>query len=575
MPAADSLARARAMVDRRDFPAAQQVLRDLLSRAQADPARADADQGDAAVLYAAVLLQLGEPHAARGWADHGHTVSAMSHGAADRRTLHALGVLAISQHRSGALGRAARHYAQLIALLSAVEGPDSDRVLAARADAATVDHARGLCTAARARLEEVIDAHQLRHGPTHPLGIRMVARLAGMWRDCGHFDTAHELLARARSYAESTPHEDDTHRLLATAGRAPANPEHHCGVETVEPTDSSATNVFPLVIPGPADLIPANGAFTEIDVRPEDPHRARAPQSPPQRAAQPFPPAIPPAQPFPPAIPPAPTHPAASAPVPARPGSQPWRPAPAADPLPSTPEPGSVPPLDWPEDEIFDRAPADAPPGAGRTVPTAHSLPGLGGEPELHRPARPGVTTLAPIGRPHPGAVRPQPAAPGEQLRIPVTGRSNQAKAGRSTAVVAVAACAAIAALAALGAAVLLARRADQPATAAQPTGSAAGQSPASTPTPAAQEPVRNLALTDQGGDVLVTWSYPAAAQGPLVVSVADLGQPMRPLQSLPAGTERYTVRGLDKGKNYCVTVTMAYGADNMVMATPVCTSRE
>jgi hypothetical protein len=550
MPAADSLARARAMVDRRDFPAAQQVLRDLLSRAEGDTARADADQGDAAVLYAAVLLQLGEPHAARGWADHGHTISAMSYGAADRRTLHALGVLAISQHRSGALGRAARHYAQLIALLSVVEGPGSDRTLAARADAATVDHARGLCSNARAQLEEVIDAHQLQHGPTHPLGIRMVARLAGMWRDCGHFDTAHELLARAKSYADSTPHADATHRLLAIAGRAPANPEHQCGLETVEPTGSSATNIFPLVVPGPQDLIPADrpgveelssaeGPFSDLHLRDErPPAQQESVYTPQQHSSTPY-----------------------------RATSTP------ADPYPSGPEPGYVPPMDWPDDEIFDRGAADAPLSAGRAVAAEPSPAGPIGTAD-NQPARPAVTTLAPMGRPHPSPALRQPAA--GELRLPVTGLATPVKAGRSPVAVAVAICAAVAAVAALGSAVLLARRSDEPATAAQPTGSTTALSPV--PTPAAealQQPVSNLALTEQNGDVLVTWSYPSAAKGPLVVSVSDLGQPMRPLQSLPAGTERYTVRGLDKGKNYCVTVTMAYGADRMVMATPVCTNRK
>src|SRR4051794_14087186 len=101
MPEGGLLIRARELVDQLDFPAAQQVLRGRLTRARPDPEEADTDEADSAVLYAAVLLHLGEPHAARGWAAYAHTASQRLHGEQDRRTLHALGVLATTLHRVG------------------------------------------------------------------------------------------------------------------------------------------------------------------------------------------------------------------------------------------------------------------------------------------------------------------------------------------------------------------------------------------------------------------------------------------------------------------------------------------
>ena len=459
------LDRARRLVAQLDFPAAQQQLRELLTRSQQDSARADADEAETAVLYAGVLLQLSEPHTARTWATYAHNAMRRLHGEKDRRTLHALGVLAVTEHRTGVLDSATRHYQQLITALSDVDGPDSDRALAARADAAGVEHARGQCASARTILAEVITEHQARHGLSHPVGIRMLARLAAMWRDCGDFDRAHQILAQARASASALPPDDDTHRVLAMAARASADQSHQCGVESVRAGADGQPGVFPvLLVPSPQDLIP--------------PSRMSA----------------------------------------------------------STPYVS-----EWPEDEILDTPPPV-------TMPSYLPPPA---------PPPPPMVFTAPRQMPVP-AFRPPPPRP-ERPRRNALGLGMIA-----------AGAAAAAAIALVAVALVLSGRSDDPANvAATPTAS-----PPAAVLALPSGPVSNLRLTDQGDKLLITWVYPVGATGPIIVSAARAGEPMRALQSLPAGTESMTLPGLNPQSDYCVTVTVAYAADHLVMAPAACTNR-
>lgn len=224
-----SLQRARDHIEAGELGAAQELLSELLHGLPPDPRKARPAEADAVALQTGVLLSLGEPYAARGWAAYGHNVFRRLYGERDSRTLHTLGLLAAVLTRVGAHGQAAQHYQRLIELFSEVEGPQSDRALAARADLATVEHARGQCATARLRLANAIAEHQAVHGTSHAVGIRMIARLAGMWRDCGDFDHAHALLAEARFYAAGLGPE--IHELLFAASRAPAAERHVCGSE--------------------------------------------------------------------------------------------------------------------------------------------------------------------------------------------------------------------------------------------------------------------------------------------------------------------------------------------------------
>jgi hypothetical protein len=466
----ESLERARQLVARLDFPAAQQLLRDILSRASQDPAQASPDEAEVAVLYAGVLLQLNEPHTARSWAGYAHGAMRRLHGERDRRTLHALGVLAVGEHRAGALDQASRYYQQLVTALTAVDGPDGDRTLAARADATFVDHARGLCAQARQQLAEIISAHAAKHGPAHPVGIRMIVRLAGMWRDCGEFDKAHQLLTHARAQSAALDPQDETHRVVSQASRATADQHHRCGAESSGP--HGQPGVFPvLVVPEPQDFLPpprTGGITAEVS--------------------------------------------------------------------------------EWPDDEIVDQAPAPRMP--------AYLPPPAAPPPPMVIPPR---IVPAPIPRPV-ARKAPRPPNPDRSRAL-------------ATIMIGAAAAAAVALVAV--AIVLTGKDKPQAASAQQSPAAPATKTPTAAPIEVPQGPVGNLRLVDQGDRLLVTWLYPPTAKGPLIISMSKAGEPMRALQSLPAGTESLVLPGLDPQRDYCVAVTVTYSGEHIVMSSPVCTDRK
>lgn len=255
------LAHARAMIELGELAAAQEELDDALVAVPADPTTADPTAAEAVALQTGVLLGLGEPYAARGWAAYGYAAHRTLYGDRDRRTLHALGLLAAVLARVGVHGRATQRYGDLITIFTELDGPNSDRVLAARADLATVEHARGHCATARMRLANVVAEHQHLHGPAHPVGIRMLARLAAMWRDCDDFDHAHSLLAEARQHAAGLSADDPVHRLLARAVRAPADQRHVCGSGAIPDTPVS-----------PAELTMLPDAGGQPGAQPTAPH---------------------------------------------------------------------------------------------------------------------------------------------------------------------------------------------------------------------------------------------------------------------------------------------------------------
>jgi tetratricopeptide (TPR) repeat protein len=223
-----SLNRARAHVDAGELAAAQELLSQMLATLPADARKARPAEAEAAVLQTGVLLSLGEAHAARGWAAYGHATFRRLYGDRDRRTLHSLGLLAAVLNRVGAHGRAAQRYEHLIQLYTELEGPHSERTLAARADLATVDHARGHCVQARRDLANIIADHQAAFGLVHPVSVRMLARLAGMYRDCGEQAQARSLLDQARANAVGLPAEIVD--LLSVAVRVKPDTDHVCEV---------------------------------------------------------------------------------------------------------------------------------------------------------------------------------------------------------------------------------------------------------------------------------------------------------------------------------------------------------
>src|SRR5688572_18289936 len=97
----DLLAQSRALIEAGDMAVAERLLAEALGVVAADPAEADEQTAEAAALRTGVLLALGEPYAARGWAAYGHAAHRHLHGETDRRTLHMLGLLAAVLSRVG------------------------------------------------------------------------------------------------------------------------------------------------------------------------------------------------------------------------------------------------------------------------------------------------------------------------------------------------------------------------------------------------------------------------------------------------------------------------------------------
>ncbi|HYN97942.1 MAG TPA: hypothetical protein VES42_29215, partial [Pilimelia sp.] len=181
----DLTARAYELIAAGDLGRARAALEEGLGGAALDADDLTAEAAEAASLYARVLLATGELQPARAWATYAHAAAHRLHGPADSRTVRDAATLAAVLHRVGELAAAEELYREVIARLSAFDGPGSPRALAARADRATVLHAAGRCRDGRGELAGALAAHQAGYGLAEPAGIRMLARLAGMTRDCG------------------------------------------------------------------------------------------------------------------------------------------------------------------------------------------------------------------------------------------------------------------------------------------------------------------------------------------------------------------------------------------------------
>ncbi|MCI4065098.1 tetratricopeptide repeat protein [Micromonospora sp. R77] len=263
------------LVSAGDLAGAQRLLADALSDADPRPANASPELAEAAGLQAKVLVALGEPHAARGWAAFAYAAEARLHGRSDERTVTAAATLAAVLHRVGSDARAARLYSDVIIELTARDGPESQRVLAAHADLATVEYARGQCEIARDRLQDAWELHREVYGDGHPSGIRMLARLGAMERDCGEFLASHEHLALAEELCRLHLAPDDPLAgQVAGLVRAAADPDHVCAAP-----ESPAR---------PAHTVPAARVPPADEGPPEPP-----PYRPADRVAEPTAPSVP------------------------------------------------------------------------------------------------------------------------------------------------------------------------------------------------------------------------------------------------------------------------------------------
>ncbi|MFC0099010.1 tetratricopeptide repeat protein [Micromonospora marina] len=512
---ADLTVQAHQLVAEGDLDGAQRLLADALSDADPRPGNASPELAEAAGLQARVLVALGEPHSARGWAAFAYAAATRLFGRSDERTVTAAATLAAVLHRVGSDARAARLYSDVIIELTARDGPESQRVLAAHADLATVEYARGQCEVARDRLQDAWELHREVYGDGHPSGIKMLAKLGAMERDCGRYADSHEHLTLAEELCRLHLDADDPLAAqVAGLARAAADPDHVCPEPAPAPAPEPPARTTP-VVPAARVPPPAEGPH---DLPPYSPPALDDPVEtplyhPPGRAAEtahvPTPRTAPEADgfddyPWPPSA------------------EQPWRPD--ADPLPPTV-------VGLADDQAGVRRVSPPPPEPpSRYLPVHVPRP-----PAAERRARPwlplvalGVAVTLLLGT------------------IAVIAGVSRVDDGRDT---------------------------PPPATSAPPPTSAG---PAPT-TPAAAEPGTppgRFTLTDRRDSIVLSWTYPAGAEGPVVVAGGRSGQPQGTFATLPAGSADYIAYGLDRTTDYCFTVALVWSTDTVARTGPVCTKR-
>ena len=268
-PLAEVTARAQSLTSAGELEAARDVLGGALDQSDTDPRRASPDLATAAALQARVLIALGDPHAAKLWAGFAHAAEERLHGARDERAVAAAATHAAVLSRIGHHGRAAQVYRDLLAALEAVDPPDSARVLAAEADLATAEHHSGQCTVARKRIKSAWTRHRDAYGDSAPAGIKMLARLAVMERECGRRTEAAEHVAMAQELcARYLPAGHPLVQQVDRLAGASATGKHVCGrVTGSDGPDPAAdqTTYRPDAPPEPAPAEP------EPDNRPTDP----------------------------------------------------------------------------------------------------------------------------------------------------------------------------------------------------------------------------------------------------------------------------------------------------------------
>ncbi|NES14927.1 MULTISPECIES: tetratricopeptide repeat protein [Micromonospora] len=518
------------LVSEGDLAGAQRLLADALTDADPRPANASPELADAAGLQARVLVALGEPHSARGWAAFAYAATTRLYGRSDERTVTAAATLAAVLHRVGSDARAARLYSDVIIELTARDGPESQRVLAAHADLATVEYARGQCQVARDRLQDAWELHREVYGDGHPSGIKMLAKLGAMERDCGRYAESHEHLTLAEELcALHLAPDDPLAGQVATLVRAAADPDHAC----VAPEPPARERP---VVPG-ARIPPAAEG-------PPEPLLYHPPQRTPEPAPEP------------------PLH---------HPAEHPVEPAEAAH--PSVPTPRTPPDADddfagpagdwWPPEEPYD----DRVAGESALPPTVVGL--TGAEPAGEDPA--GVRRV-------PGATEPEPPSRYLPVHVPrPPAPERQATPWLPLVVVGVIVALLLGTIAVVAGVSRVDRSRGTPASAPTTGGTSPTGTPAGTPTAAPASPGTppgRVRLTDRRDSIVLSWTYPAGAEGPVVIAGGRSRDTQHTFEELPAGTDSYTAYGLSRSQDYCFTVAVVWSTDTVARAAPVCTDR-
>ncbi|WP_406067626.1 tetratricopeptide repeat protein [Micromonospora sp. NBC_01638] len=524
------------LVSSGDLAGAQQLLSDALTDADPRPANATPELAEAASLQARVLVALGEPHSARGWAAFSYAATTRLHGRSDPRTVAAAATLAAVLHRVGSRSRAARLYQEVIIELTAQDGPESLRVLAAHADLATVEYARGQCTVARDRLQDAWELHREVYGDGHPSGIKMLARLGAMQRDCGQFAEAHDNLALARELCrQHLPVDDPLAAQVAALARAAANPDHVCADNPPMARDAP---VVPAARNPPHDDGPTRSGY-------------HPPTSPPHHAG----------------------------PVAAG-GAVPNPRTPADEPVGST---GTR----WPPEPVDEPAPHPT------DTPVPPSVVGLvGGTDEqsgvyrLRRPAAPPDPYTSSEPYTPPGSYAPlEPYTPSRLLPVPVH-RAPPTQRNRLVPVLVAGVVVVLLGAAAVIAGVARVGNDDEP-TPPPASGSPAAGAPATTaptsggaapPSAGAAAPPGSppsaVTLRDTRDSIALHWTYPAGSEGPVIIAGGRTGQNHNIFATLPAGSTSFVIYALNRTNDFCFTVAVAWSTDTVARSPQVCTRR-
>lgn len=553
-----------------DLAGARRLLSDALADADPRPTNASAELAELASLQARVLVGLGDPQAARGWAAYAYAASNHLHGRSDERTVAAAATLAAVLHRVGSWSRAARIYQEVIIELTALDGPESIRVLAAHADLATLEYARGQCQMARDRLADAWELHREVYGDGHPSGIKMLARLGAMQRDCGLVDSARESLALAEGLCgQHLATEDPLAGQVAALGRASADPEHRCAPHGREPLFVPSARTPP---PGDGPLpedrpLPGGGPLPDDrslpndrespggGTRPDDwplpddaPQDGDGPQHPSQPGYRPTDLYLPPE----PDRPVAEEHPAAG-----------YSPPPAV-PTPRLPLDGSgfhEPPEPFPPDlparggEYDPWWPESSTEQWGAAVPPAVL-------PLTHLEEADGVRRVGPHGMPD--AATEQPS---RRLPVPVP-RATPPPRPRPRLPLVVGALVVLLGTAAVIAGVYRFNGSTPP-----PATDPATEAPA-TPADASGAPPGAVTLTDNRDNIALRWTYPEGGAGPVVVSGGKPGESQTVFANLPAGSTEFVVYGLNGGDDYCFAVAVVWSTETIARSAEVCTNR-
>lgn len=521
-------AEAHALVDAGDLVGARELLDGALSGgalsdADPNPALATPELADAADLYARVLVALGAPHDARPWAFYAYSAATRLYGSDDQRTLAAGSALAAILYRVGTHGsrrRSALLFQSLIDELSAVEGPESQRVLYANADLAVLEHLRGEDHAALDRMDEAWTQHSEVYGEKHPGGIRMLARLGAMERDSGLPELAVEHLALARALS-----------------RAHLGPDH------------------PLVAQLTAFM--AGGAG----------QRLRDAEGAPLNLGADEPPAVPPQR-----IPYDDTGGVATEPAYS---TRAWPPL-IADPLTDDlPFRGEQPPW-FVEESGVAAEPEPAPDQPAATAAatgtaTGATYAGVADEPARSPRGWERVRTWR--------VVRQRRPRTEQTLFVPRRGDQGLLPTVIVVLVVVLLGTIAIVAGTALfndGRSDPVVGRTVAPVVTVSPqitTVAPNAPAPTTVVPPPADAPPTGFGINDTRDAVTLNWTYPAGATGPVVIAAGLPGREPRVISERPAGTNSYVVHGLPRDTNFCFSVGVRYDA-TLSKGPTVCTAR-